>query len=256
MEVLANRVYIVTGGSQGFGLAIAKEIVSHGGRVGLVARSEGKLKSAVDDLGADKAFMAVADVRDSGEIQAAFKAVHGHYGQLDGLINNAGLARPGTIANIPEDELRLQFDINVIGLVLCCQAAVPLLEKSSNARIVNIGSASAIYREECRHLGIYAASKHAVDRITAEMRDELRGDGIGVSLVIPGNSPTDFAAGWDEERLMLAGKAWSDHGKFMDTGMETSDVGEAVVHCLSRRPGVGVDTLTVRPNIPTEKYSW
>ncbi len=254
--MLENRVYIVTGGSQGFGLAIAEELVKAGGQVGLFARSENKLREAVQDLGDDRAFGVVGDVRDSADIAAGFAAIKAHFGQLDGLINNAGVARPGTIAEIPEDELRLQFDVNVIGLVLCCQAVVPLLAGSSNPRIVNIGSASAVYREEMRHLGIYSASKMAVDRLTAEMRDELQAQGIGVSLIIPGNSPTDFAAGWNEERLVKATKAWADHGKFSNTGMETSDVGEAVVHCVSRRPGVGVDSLTVRPNIQTEKFTW
>jgi len=259
-SMLKNRVYIVTGGSQGFGFAIAKELIKAGGRVGLVARSTNLLNSAVAqleaDLGAGKATAATADIRDSSQIQSAFESIQSHFGRVDGLVNNAGVARPGTIADIPEEDLRLQFEINVIGLAMCCQAAIPMLAGSENARIVNIGSASASYREECRHLGIYAASKHAVDRLTAELRDELRAENIGVSLVVPGNSPTDFAKGWDEERLMKGYKAWSDYGKYMETGMEQSDVGEAVVHCVSRRPGVAVDSLTVRPHLPTEKFTW
>lgn len=254
--MLEQRVYIVTGGSQGFGLAICQELIKAGGRVGLVARSAAKIDEAVQQLGAEAAFGVAADVRDSSQIKTAFEAIYTHFGQVDGLINNAGVARPGMISEIPEDELRMQFEINCIGLVLCCQAAIPLIKDSHNGRIVNIGSASGPYREECRHLGIYAASKMAVDRLTAEMRDELRADKIGVSLVIPGAAHTDFASGWNEERLMNSVQAWAEHGKYMETGMQTSDVGEAVVHCVSRRPGVAVDSLTVRPNIPTEKFVW
>ncbi|MFK7733815.1 MAG: SDR family oxidoreductase [Pseudomonadales bacterium] len=254
--MLGERVYVVTGGSQGFGFAIASELINAGGRVGLLARSEDKLAAAVAKLGEEKAFPVVADVSDKSQIDEAFEKVHAHFGRIDGLVNNAGVARPGPISEISEDDLRLQFDVNVIGLVLCCQAARPFLKNSDNPRIVNIGSASSIYREECRHVGIYAASKAAVDRLSAELRDELRSEGIGVSVVIPGAAATDFTSGWDEEKIRLCAAEWADYGKYMDTGMEPADVGEAVVHCVSRRPGVAIDTLTVRPNVPTEKVTW
>lgn len=254
--MLSERVYVVTGGSQGFGYAIAGELLKAGARVALLARSEDKLRSAVSTLGEDKTFAVAADVANRSHVSDAFKKIHAHFGRIDGLVNNAGVARPGQISEISEEDLRLQFDVNVIGLVLCCQAAVPYLKNSDNPRIVNIGSASSIYREECRHVGIYAASKAAVDRLSAELRDELRGEGIGVSVVIPGAAATDFASGWDEEKIRLCAVEWANYGKYMDTGMEPADVGEAVVHCVSRRPGVAIDTLTVRPNIPTEKVTW
>lgn len=254
--MLSERVYVVTGGSQGFGFAIASELVKAGARVALMARSEDKLKNAVSLLGENNAMAVVADVADDSQVNEAFKKIHAEFGRLDGLVNNAGVARPGQISEISKQDLRLQFDVNVIGLVLCCQAAVPFLKSSDNPRIVNIGSASSIYREECRHVGIYAASKAAVDRLSAELRDELRADGIGVSVVVPGAAATDFASGWDEEKIRLCASEWANYGKYMDTGMEPADVGEAVVHCVSRRPGVAVDTLTVRPNIPTEKVTW
>ncbi len=254
--MLNERVYVITGGSQGFGLAIARELLKAGGRVGLLARSAHTLTAAVNELGDDKAFSVVADVSDKKQVHKAFQQIYRHFGRLDGLINNAGVARPGPISELSEDDLRMQFDVNVIGLVFCCQEALPLLKSSDNARIVNIGSASSVYREECRHVGIYAASKSAVDRLSAELRDELRADGIGVSVVIPGAAATDFASAWSAEKMRRCATEWADYGKYMDTGMEPSDVGEAVVHCVSRRPGVAVDTLTVRPNIPTEKITW
>lgn len=254
--MLKNNVYVVTGGSQGFGFAIANELLKAGARVALIARTENKLTDAVTSLGEDKAFAVAADIANKTEVNAAFRKIVNHYGRIDGLVNNAGVARPGEITEMSESEVRLQFDVNVLGLVFCCQAAVPFLRNSDNPRIVNIGSASSIFREECRHVGIYAASKAAVDRLSAELRDELRAIGIGVSVVIPGAAATDFASGWDEEKIRLCAAEWADYGKYMDTGMETADVGEAVVHCVSRRQGVAIDTLTIRPNIPTEKVTW
>ena len=253
MSTVHDRVYIITGGSQGFGLAMAERLVAAGARVGLIARREDRLQQAVSALGTDSAFGVPADIRDGSDIRQAFTTIKAHFGRLDGLINNAGIARAGTIEETPEDELRMQIDINVIGLVLCCQAAIPLLRGGDNPRIINIGSASANYREEMRHLGVYAASKMAVDRLTAELRDELKDDGIGVTLVIPGAAMTEFSVGWDQDRFTKALQAWSRHGDTMDQGMEPSDVAEAVVHCLAYKAGVAIDTLTVRPNKPVPK---
>jgi NAD(P)-dependent dehydrogenase (short-subunit alcohol dehydrogenase family) len=253
MSNLHDRVYIITGGSQGFGLAIAHRLVEAGARVGLIARREERLQQAVEALGLKNAFAVKADICRSAQVKQAFAAIHGHYGRLDGLINNAGIARAGTIEETPEDELRMQIDINIVGLVLCCQAAIPLIRASNNPRIINIGSASANYREEMRHLGIYAATKMAVDRLTAEMRDELKADGIGVTLVIPGAAMTEFSVGWDQDRFTKALRTWNEHGDTMDQGMEPSDVAEAVVHCLAYKQGVAVDTLTLRPNNPVPK---
>lgn len=256
MTDISEHVYIVTGGSQGFGLAIARALVSAGAKVGIIARRAERLTEAISALGKDNAYAVPCDITDSSQVKQAFVEIQAHYGRLDGLVNNAGVARPGTIEEIPEDELRMQVDINIVGPVLCCQAAIPLIRGGANPRIVNIGSASAHYREEIRHLGIYAATKIALDRLTAELRDEVKADGIGVSLVVPGAAMTDFSAGWDEQRLTKAVNAWQDQGSHMDIGMEPADVGEAVLHCLSRRPGVGVDVLTVRPNTPSPKFTF
>ncbi|MEH6552330.1 MAG: SDR family oxidoreductase [Pseudomonadales bacterium] len=256
MSALTDKVYAVTGGSQGFGFAIAQALVASGAKVGLIARRADRLDKAVAQLGAGKAHSVVADICKGSEVKNAFREIAEHFGRRDGLVNNAGVARPGAIEEIPEEDLRLQFDINVIGLVLCCQAAIPMIKGGANPRIVNIGSASANYREEIRHLGIYAATKAAVDRLTAELRDEVKADGIGVSLVVPGAAMTEFSAGWDDERLRKAVGAWQEQGTHMDTGMEPSDVADAVVYCLGCRPGVGIDELIVRPNKPTPKFQF
>ncbi|MDG2272517.1 MAG: SDR family NAD(P)-dependent oxidoreductase, partial [Halioglobus sp.] len=87
---LQDNVYIVTGGSRGFGLAIAKNLVAHGARVGLVSRSQAGLDEAVAEIGADHAIGIAADVGSRASISMAFESIHAHFGRLDGLVNNAG----------------------------------------------------------------------------------------------------------------------------------------------------------------------
>lgn len=250
---LEGRVYIVTGGSRGFGLAIAKRLVAHGAKVGLVSRSQAGLDRAVEEIGTDHAFGAACDVGSSEQVRNVFGAVQAHFGRLDGLVNNAGLATPNRIEQLVEEEVVTQVQTNFLGTVYACQAVIPLLRGGDNPRIVNISSASAWHYDEISHLSIYAATKAAVERFTRDLRMELQHDGIGVTCVRPGGAITDFAAAWDPDAFAAALEGWKDMGTYMDMGMEVDDVAEAVCYSLAQRPGVGVDLLEVRPNVPTSK---
>ncbi|MEZ5501398.1 MAG: SDR family oxidoreductase [Halioglobus sp.] len=250
---LRNRVYIVTGGSRGFGLAIAKNLVEHGARVGLISRNPAGLEQAVAEIGTDHAFGVAADVGSRAGIGAAFDAIKSHFGRLDGLVNNAGSATPNRIEKLVEAEVMAQVQTNFLGTVFCSQLAIPLLRGGDNPRIVNISSASAWHYDEISHLSIYASTKAAVERFTRDLRLEVQADGIGVTCVRPGGAWTSFADGWDREAFDGALTAWKDAGTYLDTGMDVTHVGEAVRYALSQPPGVAVDLLEIRPNVLTSK---
>jgi len=252
-DPLEGRVYIVTGGSRGFGLAIAKRLVEHGAKVGLTSRNQAGLDRAVAEIGSDHAFGAVCDVGAREQVRAVFHGIKAHFGRLDGLVNNAGLANPNRVEDLVETEVLSQVQTNFLGTVFCCQAAIPLLRGGDNPRIVNISSASAWHYDEISHLSIYAATKAAVERFTRDLRLELQHEGIGVTCVRPGGAFTNFADGWAPDAFAAALAGWKDMGTYMDMGMEVEDVAEAVCYSLSQRPGVAVDLLEVRPNVPTAK---
>lgn len=250
---IRDRVYIVTGGSRGFGLAIARCLVSHGAKVGLLGRKQEGLDQAVAELGSEHAFGLAADVANKKDISAAFAQIKKHFGRLDGLINNAGMARPSNIENLKEEEVLMQVNTNFLGTVFCCQAVIPLLRGGDNPRIINISSASAWHYDEMHHLSIYAATKAAVERFSRDLRTELQDDDIGVTCIRPGGAWTDFADGWNEDALKAGLNAWHNSGPYMDTGMEATHVAEAVVHSLGYPVGVAIDLLEVRPNKQTPK---
>ncbi len=252
---LTDQVYIITGGSKGFGLAIAKALVAAGGKVALLSRNRAGLDQAVAEIGSDHAYGVELDVSNRDDISDAFASIKSHFGRLDGLINNAGMARPASVENLVEEEVLMQVNTNFLGTVFCCQAAIPLLRGAENPRIINISSASAWHYDEMFHLSIYAATKAAVERFSRDLRLELQADGIGVTCIRPGAAWTSFADGWNEERLTAGVKAWQNAGPTMDAGMEAEHVAESVVHCLSYPAGVAVDLLEVRPNQPVPKLS-
>jgi NAD(P)-dependent dehydrogenase (short-subunit alcohol dehydrogenase family) len=133
---LQDKVYIVTGGSRGFGLAIAKSLVAQGAKVGLISRNQEGLDQAVAEIGSDHALGIATDVGHREDITAAFSNVKQHFGRLDGLVNNAGLASPSTVENLVESQVIMQVNVNFLGTVFCCQAAIPLLRGGDNPRIV------------------------------------------------------------------------------------------------------------------------
>ncbi|MEP4146566.1 MAG: SDR family oxidoreductase [Halioglobus sp.] len=245
---IVGKVYIVTGGSRGFGLAIAKSLVEKGAKVGLLSRNKAGLDKAVNEIGSDHAYAVTADVTSKRELVTAFDKVKSYFGRLDGLVNNAGMARPNKIENLVEEEVLMQVNTNYLGTVFASQAVIPLLRGSENPRIVNISSASAYHYDEMSHLSIYASTKAAVERFTRDLARELQADEIGVTCVRPGGAGTSFADGWDGEALMAGIEAWRDSGTYMNVGMETEQVGQAVAFALSQPVGVAVDLLELRPN--------
>ncbi len=252
---LKDRVYMITGGSRGFGLAIATHLVTRGARVGLLSRNQDGLDHAVAEIGSDRAFGVTADVGSGAELRKAFTDIASHFGRVDGLVNNAGLARPNKIEKLVEEEVLLQVHTNFLGTVFACQAAIPLLRDggSDNPRIVNISSASAFHFDEMSHLSIYASSKAAVERFTRDLATECQLDEIGVTCIRPGHAETDFAEGWDMEATMAGYEAWRQEGSYMRVGMAVEQIADAVAYALSQPRGVAADLLELRPHRRAEK---
>ena len=256
-HLVKDRVIAITGASQGLGLAAAKTLVSRGAKVALIARNKEALDKACDILnnkgGGTNAKAFPTDITDHAAVTKTFAAINETFGRLDGLVNNAGLARPNKICDTDPQELLLQLNTNITGVIYCCQAAFPFLKKSDNARILNISSASARSRMEISHLGVYSATKCAVDRLSDELRDEMREEGIAVTVLSPGATMTDFAAGWDVKKLTTAFRAWREKSKYFDGYMDVKYVGQAIADCFNYPKGVCIDFVEIRPSKKEEK---
>lgn len=256
-NLVKDLVIAITGASQGVGLAAAKVLVDRGARVALIARNQEALDKACavlnENASTPRAKGFAVDVGNHDAVQKTFADIHAAFGQLDGLVNNAGLARPNKICDTDPQELALQLTTNIGGVIYCCKAAYPYLKQSSNPRILNISSASARSRLEISHLGVYSASKCAVDRLSDELRDEVREDGIAVTVLSPGATATDFAAGWDTKKLMKAFRSWTKKSKYFDGYMEAQYVGQAIADCFNFPKGVCIDFIEIRPNKLEEK---
>ena len=169
------RTALVTGASSGIGAACASRLAASGWRVFAGVRAVGAAPAATEEI--------LLDVANSDQIADAAQRI----GELDALVNNAGIAIAMPLEFIPLDELRRQLEVNVIGQVAVTQAFLPHLRRS-RGRIVFVGSIAG--RSALPFLGAYAASKHALEAITDTLRVELRPFGVEVSVVEPGTIKT------------------------------------------------------------------
>lgn len=253
MRSLADKVFLVTGGSSGLGLATARVLVERGARVALAARRPDVLSDAAAELGG-VALAVPMDVADRASVMEGFERAAAHFGGLDGVVTCAGLTFAYRVEVLPEDRLRHIVDVNLIGTVLCCQASIPHLRARGGGNIVTVSSASARHREEFPHMAIYGAVKTAVEKFTFELRDEVKADGIAVTCISPGSFATNIPSNFDAEHTAAAYDLWCrERGPMSDGIGDPRYFGEAVAHCLAYPPGVAVDYMEVRPNVPTPK---
>jgi NAD(P)-dependent dehydrogenase (short-subunit alcohol dehydrogenase family) len=187
---MAPRTWLITGTSRGFGRAWAEAALARGDRVAGTARDT----SATDDLAATypSAFLALKlDVTDRAAVFAAVEQAHGHFGELDIVVNNAGYGHFGMIEEATEREARAQVETNLFGALWVTQAALPYLRARGAGHIIQVSSIGGITAFPT--LGIYHASKWGLEGFSQALAQEVRPFGINVTLIEPGGFSTDWA---------------------------------------------------------------
>jgi NAD(P)-dependent dehydrogenase (short-subunit alcohol dehydrogenase family) len=184
---LRGKVVLVTGGTQGIGLGVARAAAQAGARVVVVGRDKERRDRVVAELSATGEVMGVAadvsSVEDCGRMVAETVA---SFGRVDVLVNVAGVFRPAPFLDVSEDDFDYQLDINVKGTFFSSQAvARHLISTGSRGKIINISSAAG--QRGFAGVSVYCTSKAAVDHLTRVMAAELAPAGINVNCVIPGN---------------------------------------------------------------------
>jgi NAD(P)-dependent dehydrogenase (short-subunit alcohol dehydrogenase family) len=219
---------IVTGGASGIGLAIATRLATDGARVACLDLTPENLPGGLIGIR--------ADIASQSEVIAAVAEAESRLGGIDILVNNAGIGAQGGIEANDDDEWRRVLDVNVIGLVRMCRAALPALRRSNHAAIVNIASIAATAGLQNRAL--YSASKGAVLALTQAMAADMLADGIRVNAVNPGTVDTpwvarllDSSADPVAERAAL--QARQPNGRLVSA----DEVAEAVAYLASPRAG-------------------
>jgi NAD(P)-dependent dehydrogenase (short-subunit alcohol dehydrogenase family) len=184
-----SKTWYITGASRGFGHAWATAALERGDKVAATARDTSTLKTLVETHG-DAVLPVQLDVTDRAASFAALQQAHQHFGRLDVVVNNAGYGHFGFVEELTEDEARAQIETNLFGALWTTQAAIPLMRAQGGGHLLQVssmGGAAAF-----PSLGIYHASKWALEGLTEALAAEVGMFGIRTTLIEPGGYATDW----------------------------------------------------------------
>lgn len=230
---LAGKTAVVTGGSRGIGLGIARELAANGCRVVIAGRDPQALDTAVTCLKSEGLSLSAkrCDISNTDQVRDFFVAVRERFGSLDFLVNNAGAAHAlASVDLLSPEEFRRVIDVNLIGTFLCCHTAVPLM----NAGAVIVNNISVAAHQPFAGMSAYSASKAGALALTNTIREELRGKGIRVIALIPGAVDTDI---WQQ--------FWPEAPR--EKMMSVQDVARAVVVGLTMPQNTSIDEIRMGP---------
>ncbi|HTP28190.1 MAG TPA: SDR family NAD(P)-dependent oxidoreductase [Anaeromyxobacteraceae bacterium] len=237
---LENRVALVTGATSGFGRAIAGRLAAEGARVILAGRRAERLAELAEELG-ERALPKVLDVRNRKGVESTIARLPPAFAAIDVLVNNAGLAlglEPAYRASL--DDWETMIDTNCRGLVTCTRVVLPGMVARRRGHVVNIGSVAASYPYPGGN--VYGATKAFVHQFSQNLKADLLGTGVRVTVIEPGMADTEFSL----VRLKDATKA-----KAVYQGMEpltADDIADAVAFCVTRPARVNVNVIEMMPD--------
>jgi 3-dehydrosphinganine reductase len=226
----------VVGGSEGIGAAVGRRVVRAGADLAVVSRSPEKLAAARDDLErrrtrpGQRVLTRPADVRDEDATREAVDALVADLGAPDLVVVTAGYARPGYLADLPSEHVRRMVEVNLLGTVHACRAAVPHLAAAGGGTIVTTSSLAGL--AGVFGYTVYSATKFGVVGFSEALRREVRPYGITVRVLCPPNTRTP---GFDEENRHKPPEV-----RAAEEGagtLDPDDVAAALMRALRRRRG-------------------
>jgi NAD(P)-dependent dehydrogenase (short-subunit alcohol dehydrogenase family) len=219
-----SKVWLITGCSTGFGRELAKEVLSSGHRAAVTARNPDDIKDIVAAY-PDAAIAVKLDVTNPNEIKAAVKQVKEKFGQLDVLVNNAGIGYFGAIEESEEAEVRRMFEINFFGLANMTNEVLPIMRAQRSGNIVNVASIGGLVGFP--GVGFYNATKFAVDGYSEALAKETAPLGIKVTVIAPSGFRTDWA-----------GRSANNSAIVIDDYKETAEANKNTIRGYSgKQPG-------------------
>lgn len=237
---LAGSTAIVTGGTKGIGLAIARALVAAGVSVSVSSRHKEEIDQTAAELnrlGAGRCVGFVCDVRDEAQVKSLFASTVEKLGGVDILVNNAGIGIFAPVESTSGDDFRAVIETNLCGVFYCCHEAIPLMKQRGAGYIINISSLAGANPHP--KMAAYNASKFGLNGFSEALMQEVRHDGIKVSYIMPGSVNTEF--GGDEPSPE---KSWQ---------LQPEDIASVVVDLLQYPDRALASRIEIRPSRPPKK---
>jgi NADP-dependent 3-hydroxy acid dehydrogenase YdfG len=241
---LAGKVAAITGASSGIGEATAVELAGEGAEVALGARRKDRLDALVERIEADggRALAVEADIADEEQAQGFVTKAAAELGGLDILVNNAGVMLLGPLEGADTAEWRRMVDVNVLGLLYCTHAALPLMRERGRGHIVNVSSVAG--RHANFGSAVYNLTKFGVTGFSEALRQEALHSNVRVTVVEPGIVDTELQGHNQNEYVVKAIEKMRE-----ETGqvLTAEDIARAVAYVVAQPDHVNVNEVLVRP---------
>jgi len=239
-EGIDNKVVLITGGSTGIGAEVARLLASQGAKVAIAARRKDKLDQVVATIeaagGSARAYS--LDVTDKQQVEAVVAATVADFGQLDVLINNAGLMPIRPMAEVNTDEWDAMIDVNLKGTLYGIAAALPRFLAQESGHIINLSSVAGV-KVFAPGGTVYSGTKFAVSAITEGLRQEV-GDKIRVTSIAPGAVESDL-------KHTTSGTARDTVLDFYKQAIPAASVARAIAFAIAQPADVDINEIVLRP---------
>jgi NAD(P)-dependent dehydrogenase (short-subunit alcohol dehydrogenase family) len=207
MQTLANQHALVTGGGRGIGIEITQQLIVQGAKVTILGRDQESLEKLVQ-LYPKSCFAVSTDITDEQSVKNAFALAKKHFGPIQVLVNNAGQAESAPFMKTDVAMMQRMLNVNLIGTMLCIQAALPEMIEQQWGRIVNIASTAGI--TGYAYVSAYCAAKHAVVGMTRALALELSQKGVTVNAICPGFTESDILKNSIANVMQKTGRSEAD----------------------------------------------
>jgi len=248
MPALEGKVAAITGSSSGIGEATALALAAEGAAVALAARREDRVADLASRIegGGGRALAVATDVTDEEQANSFVAQANEELGGLDVLVNNAGVMLLGPVAGAPTDQWRQMIEVNLLGLLYCTHAALPIMGAAGSGDIVNVSSVAG--RTASFGSGVYNMTKWGVVGFSEALRQECGRAGVRVTAIEPGWVDTELQ-GHNEHPAVVAGmkKAMEKVERVLDA----DDIARAITFAVTQPPHVSINEMLIRPTTQT-----
>jgi NADP-dependent 3-hydroxy acid dehydrogenase YdfG len=238
---VTGKVVLITGASSGIGEATALLLAERGAKVVLGARREDRLQALAARITAagGKVIYAVTDVKKRADLTALVGLALEHFGRLDVLINNAGIAALSPMDDLTVDEWDEMIDVNIRGVLHGIAAGLPVFRQQKSGHFINVASTAGL--KIIPNMGVYAATKSAVRFISEGLRQEA-GPDLRVTVISPGYTQTELGNGMSNQELRAQTAAGMEK-----MAIAPGAIAAGILYAIEQPAAVDVNELVIRP---------
>ena len=241
---LSGRVAAITGASSGIGAATAVTLARAGATVSLAARRGDRISELAERIEREggRALAIETDVTDEAQANAFVTRTKEELGRLDVLVNNAGVMLLGPVVGADTGEWRRMIEVNLLGLLYCTHAALPILGQQGSGHIINVSSVAGRFA----NLGsaVYNMTKFGVNGFSEALRQELVPANVKVTVIEPGMVETELLSHNTNPMVVEAAKRFQEE---VGTPLTSEDIAEAILYAVGGPERVAINEVLVRP---------